>query len=85
MKKFFLLRAVCHNNPLMVPTLPPLAMERNVEARKILQRNPRVATGQMHSAALQKCRKGILSANSLISLWIKKAWRKECTRLISTF
>ena len=33
MKKVFIYRIVCHNNPLMVPTLSFLPRKINVEAR----------------------------------------------------
>jgi hypothetical protein len=32
-KKFLVRQIVCHNNPLMVPTLPPISDEIYVEAR----------------------------------------------------
>lgn len=48
-EEVFVRQAVCHNNPLMVPTLPPIPDEIYVGARISLRHKPQPITEQMHS------------------------------------
>ena len=56
--KSFRRGAVCHNNPLMVPTIPRRFDEMNVGARIICHHQARKVSGQLHSNQTGLCRPG---------------------------